>query len=233
MIEINKIYNGDCLAGMAEIPSGGVDLIVTDPPYLINYSSSRRKNKKHRFRSPILNDDNKQLICDYMNECFRILKDNSAAYVFCSSKTMDFFMEQAREAGFKIKNVIIWYKNNHTAGDLKAQYGQCYEPILYLNKGRKEINGKRLEDVWKFNRVSGNRLIHQNQKPLPLIAQCIEKSSKEGDLVFDGFIGSGTTAVAAVRMNRNFIGYELDNGYFEKALQRVKRAKEENEIFII
>ena len=225
MIETDKIYNSDCIQGMKQINSGGVDLIVTDPPYLISYASAWRKQKDHRFRQVILNDNNEQLISDYLKECFRILKDNSAAYVFCSAKTLDFFMQESRKAGFKLKNVLIWRKNNHTAGDLEAQYGQCYEPILYLNKGRRPINGKRLEDVWEFDRVSSDKLIHQNEKPIPLIARCIEKSSSVGDLVFDGFMGSGTTAVAALRTKRRFVGFELDNGYFDKAFNRIERAK--------
>lgn len=146
MLEFDRIYNSDCIEGMKQIESGKVDLIVTDPPYCISYKTGWRADD-HRFSKEILNDDNEQLIIDYMSECYRILKDDSAAYIFCSAKTLDFFMQQARNAGFTIKNVLIWRKNNHTAGDLDAQYGQCYEPILYLNKGRRIINGKRLEDV--------------------------------------------------------------------------------------
>lgn len=157
-----------------------------------------------------------------MSECYRILKDDSAAYIFCSAKTLDFFMQQARNAGFTIKNVLIWRKNNHTAGDLEAQYGQCYEPILYLNKGRRTINGKRLEDVWDFDRVPSDKLVHQNEKPIPLLMQCILKSSDEGDLVFDGFMGSASTALACMRTNRNFLGFELDGEYFKVAQKRIK-----------
>ena len=161
MLEFDRIYNSDCIEGMKQIDSGVVSLIVTDPPYCISYKTGWREDD-HRFSKEILNDDNKQLIIDYMSECYRILKDDSAAYVFCSAKTLDFFMQQARNAGFTIKNVLIWRKNNHTAGDLEAQYGQCYEPILYLNKGRRTINGKRLEDVWDFDRVPSDKLVHQN-----------------------------------------------------------------------
>lgn len=131
-------------------------------------------------------------------------------------------MRQARNAGFTIKNVLIWRKNNHTAGDLEAQYGQCYEPILYLNKGRRTINGKRLEDVWDFDRVPSDKLVHQNEKPIPLLMQCILKSSDEGDLVFDGFMGSASTALACMRTNRNFLGFELDGEYFKVAQKRIK-----------
>lgn len=172
-----------------------------------------------------MNDDNTDLVKEYLKECYRILKDDSAAYIFCSSKTMDFFMQQAREVGFTIKNVLIWQKNNHTAGDLEAQYGQCYEPILYLNKGRRVINGKRLEDVWKFDRVPSNKLVHQNEKPIPLLIQCLLKSSSENDLVFDGFMGSASTAVACMRAKRRFLGFELDEYYFDVAQNRLERER--------
>lgn len=73
MLKINNIYNEDCINGMQKIESV-VDLVVSDCPYLISYSSSWRKNKEHRFRKEILGDDNEQLIVDYLRECYRILK---------------------------------------------------------------------------------------------------------------------------------------------------------------
>ena len=81
----------DCLEGMKNIPDKSIDLIVTDPPYLISYRTNHRNDKNHKFCSEILNDDNEQLIKDYINECYRIMKNNSAMYMFCSSKTIDFF----------------------------------------------------------------------------------------------------------------------------------------------
>lgn len=224
MFDDNEIYNMDCIEGMRKIPSGGVDFILTDPPYLINYSTSWRDNG-HKFSHEILNDDNEKLVSDYISECYRILREDSAAYMFCSSKTLDFFMRETRNVGFVIKNVLIWQKNNHTAGDLEAQYGQCYEPILYLNKGKRVINGKRLEDVWKFDRVSSDKLLHQNEKPIPLLMQCLLKSSNEGDLVFDGFMGSASTAVACMRTNRRFLGFELDEYYYDVAQKRLERER--------
>lgn len=119
MLEFDRIYNSDCIEGMKQIESGKVDLIVTDPPYCISYKTGWRADD-HRFSKEILNDDNEQLIIDYMSECYRILKDDSAAYIFCSAKTLDFFMQQARNAGFTIKNVLIWRKNNHTAGGFRC-----------------------------------------------------------------------------------------------------------------
>ena len=208
---------------MKRIPNGSVDLVVTDPPYLIQYKTGHRKDKSHKFCHEIMNDRNKDLITSYLKECYRILKDNTAAYVFCSSKSIDFFRQEAIKTGFVVKNAIIWVKNNGTAGDLKAQYGQQYEPILYLNKGRCFINGKRITDVWNFPRVAAQHLIHQNQKPLPLIEQCVNKSSQlGGGVIFDGFMGSGTTAIACMNTNRNYLGFELDKEYYELSIKRIK-----------
>ncbi|MDN6840435.1 MAG: site-specific DNA-methyltransferase, partial [Tetragenococcus halophilus] len=218
----NKIYNEDCLEGMKRIPDKSIDLIVTDPPYLVNYKTGHRKDKTHRFNKVILNDDNEQLIIDYINECYRILKNNSAMYMFCSSDKVDFFKQQL-ENKFKIKNMIIWIKNNHTAGDLKGAFGRKYEIIFLVVKGVNHFNGKRLTDVWEFDRVSGKKQLHQNQKPLDLIKQCIEKHSDDGDLVFDGFVGSGTTAIACKELNRNYIGFELDKGYYDIAIERISK----------
>lgn len=142
-------------------------------------------------------------------------------YMFCNCNYVDFFKQTLEHNGFKIKNMIIWVKNNHTAGDLKAQFGKQYEILFLVNKGRKCFNGKRITDIWNFDRVSGNKQLHQNEKPLELIKQCIEKHSNENDLVVDPFLGSGTTAVACKELNRNFIGFELDEKYCEIARKRI------------
>ena len=110
---LNKIYNEDCLEGMKRISDGSVDLIVTDPPYLINYS---RHVKGHRFENKILNDNNPELISKYIKECYRILKNNSALYMFTSHKTVDFFKQELENAGFNVKNMIIWDKQRQGMG---------------------------------------------------------------------------------------------------------------------
>ena len=220
-----KLYCDDCLNIMKQIENESIDLIVTDPPYLIKYKTNRRKNKDHDFCSEILNDDNEQLIIDYIRECYRILKNNTAMYMFCNCDKVDFFKQELENAGFKIKNMIIWVKNNWTAGDLKAQFGKQYEIIFLVNKGRKCFNGKRITDVWMFDRISGKKQLHQNQKPVDLLKQCILKHSDENDIIFDGFMGSGSTGVACIETNRKFIGVELDKKYFEIAKERIEEVK--------
>lgn len=225
MLELNRIYNEDCLEGMKRIPDGSVDLVVTDPPYLMGYKTGRRKDKTHQFCQEIANDSGdaaKELIKAVIHECYRVLKPNSAMYCFCSDKTLDWFKPEIELAGFNYKNSIIWLKNSHTAGDLVAQFGKKYEPLIYVNKGRAPILGGRITDVWEFPRVAGKTQLHQNQKPTALIEQAVKCSSEPGQTVLDPFIGSGTTAVACINTGRNFIGFELDTNYWEIANKRIE-----------
>jgi len=227
---VSELYNDDCIKIMKEkIKDESVDLIVTDPPYLINYKTNHRKYK-HDFDTVIENDNNPQLIIDYIRECYRILKKDSAMYMFCSFDKVDFF-KQELEKYFNIKNMIIWVKNNWTAGDLEAQFGKQYEILFLVNKGRKKINGTRITDVWNFDRVSGNHQLHQNQKPVALIEQCILKHSIENDFIFDGFMGSGTTGVACKNLSRNFIGIEIDENYYNMAKKRIEEKMVQTSLF--
>ena len=217
-MELNRIYNEDCLEGMKRISGGSVDLIVTDPPYLINYS---RHVKGHRFENKILNDNNPELISKYIKECYRILKNNSAMYMFASHKTVDFFKQELENTGFNVKNMIIWDKQRQGMGDTSKVFGFQYELIFFVSKGQPKIRGKRLSDIWSFPKVVGRNQVHQNQKPIELIERCVTKHSNEGDVVFDGFMGSGTTAVAAMNTNRQYIGFELDEYYYNVAMKRL------------
>jgi len=223
MIEENNIYCMDCIEGMKQIQDESVDLVVTDPPYLIEYKTNHRKDKSHEFCSEIKNDNNPQLIKDYIKECHRIMKQDTAMYMFCSCDKVDFF-KQELEKYFTVKNMIIWMKNNWTAGDLEAQFGKQYEIIFLVNKGRKLFNGKRITDIWKYDRVSSDNQFHQNEKPFKLIQQCIKKHSNDGDIVFDGFLGSCTTAVASKQLNRKYIGFELEQKYIEIGKKRLNQS---------
>ena len=220
--ELNKVYCMDCLEGLKKIPDNSIDLIITDPPYLIDYKTNHRKNKNHLFCKPIKNDDNPELIVNFIKESFRVLKDNSAMYIFCSFDKVDFFKINL-EKYYKVKNIIIWVKNNWTAGDLYAQFGKKYEMIILVNKGRKRFNGKRLNDVWFFNRISGKKQIHQNEKPVQLFKLMIEKHSKEEDIIMDAFVGGGSSMVACKQLKRKFIGFEINKEYVDIANKRLQQ----------
>ena len=219
------LRHGDCLEIMKDIPDESIDLVVTDPPYLINYKTNRRKDKTHRFTKEIIGENNPEIISEAIKEFYRVMKNDTALYLFCSPDKIDFFKKEV-EKYFKIKNIIIWKKNNWTAGDLYAQFGKQYEMIILANKGRAKFNGKRITDIWEFDKVSGKKQLHQNQKPINLLEQCILKHSKENDTVLDCFMGSGSTGVACINTNRNFIGIELDKGYFNIAKKRIEEVQE-------
>lgn len=190
---------------------------------MVNYRTNYRKDKTHRFCKAIQNDDNPQLIIDLVPLLYDVMKDNTPLYMFCGSDKVDFFKQEVEKC-FTVKNLIVWDKGNHTAGDLEAQYGKKYEFLIYANKGRAPFqpNKPRLEDIWYFPRVAGEQQIHQNQKPTNLISRIINQHTKERDIVFDPFMGSFTTAVCCHRLQRHFLGAELDKDYFEKGQKRLQ-----------
>lgn len=218
-----KLYQGDCLQIMDELAANSVDLVVTDPPYLMNYQSNRRK-KSDRF-DKIMNDkDNYNLIQGYFQKCNRIMKDNTAIYCFCSWHNIDFFKHEF-EKYFKLKNILIWNKNNHGTGDLKGSYAPKYEFILFGHKGRTLLRGKRIPDVIDCDKIPSKKLTHPTEKPQELLEIFIEQSSDKGDIIFDGFMGTGSCGIAAVNLDRSFIGIELNANYFEVAQNRIETAK--------
>ena len=131
---------------------------------------------------------------------------------------------------FTIKNILIWEKNNTSMGDLKGDYAPKYEMILFATKGRRLLNGGRDPNIVKFART-GNKL-HPTQKPVELISYLVNKSSKENDIVYDPFMGSGTTAEAAYDSNRNYIGSEIDEIYYEISLTRVDRLERQGKLVV-
>ena len=161
------------------------------------------------------------------------MKQNTAMYMFCSSVKVDFF-KQTLEKYFNIKNMIIWDKGQQTAGDLNFAFGRQYEIIFMVNKGSCPLREKRVSDIWAgpgFKRVPIKHQLHQNEKPVSLLEYCIRYSSDLGDLVFDGFAGSGATGVAAQILGREFILIEKDAEIYELAKRRINGLIAENKFF--
>tara|TARA_R110000851_G_scaffold332396_2_gene508559 strand:- start:28 stop:657 length:630 start_codon:yes stop_codon:yes gene_type:complete len=205
---------GDCLERMKEIPDGSVDMILTDPPYGMSFQSNRRKDVYDNIK----NDNNLDWLDEFASECYRLADNNTAHYVFCSFHHIDKF-KQAFEKHFKVKNIIVWVKNNHGSGDLKGDFAPQHEFILFLHKGRRLYNGGRVSNVIKFAKT-GNKF-HPTEKPVDMIEFLATKFSDEGQTILDPFMGSGTCGVACVNTNRNFIGIELDETYFNIAKERI------------
>lgn len=202
---IKKII-GDCIVKMKDMDSGSVNMVLADPPYLINYRSNHRKVKFDAIKG----DNDPQLIKDFIKESFRLLKDNSAFYCFCSWHNIDFFKQEI-EKFFHIKNVIIWVKNNTGMGDLKGSYAPKYEIIIFAVKGKRPLNGYRYPDVLHYKRVPPKK--HPTEKPVDLLKVFIQNSSNEGDLILDPFAGSGSTGTACEDLGRNCILIEKDENF--------------------
>ena len=199
---INKVHQGDCLEFMRQMPDKCVDLVVTDPPYGMEFQSNHRFEKHDK----IANDSEFPLwIFDEFN---RIAK--RGVYVFCR-------WDNIHEVP-KPKSVLAWVKNNWSMGDLQHEHGRQWEACLfYPQEEHKFIT--RIPDVIHANRT-GNSL-HPTEKPVELIKTIID--ANEGDIVFDPFLGSGTTAVAAKQLKRNFIGVELSEKYCAIARERLSQ----------
>ena len=210
---------------MGRMENKFIDLIVTDPPYGMNFRSNHRAERYGNIHW----DDNLDWVNDFCAEANRVLKGNSHLYMFCSFHNVDIF-KQALERYFTIKNILIWEKNNTSMGDLKGDYAPKYEMILFATKGRRLLNGGRDPNIVKFSRT-GNKL-HPTQKPVELISYLVNKSSKENDIVYDPFMGSGTTAEAAYDSKRNYIGSEIDETYYEISLTRIDRLERQGKLVV-
>ena len=221
-MELNKIYNEDCIEGMKKIPDGSIDLICTDPPYCVGATST---GVKGTFTDLIL-------IQPFFKELFdewqRILKDGGHLYICTDWRTYP-LLYSIMQKYFQVRNLIVWDYGWIKAGNF---YRFTHEFIMFATKGKskRQFEGnKENSDIWRIktiNYTSTNKL-HPSEKPVELFEKMIVNSSNEGDVILDGFIGSGTTAVAAINTGRNFIGFELDENYFDVANERIAKVLNE------
>ncbi len=228
MIEINNIYNINCMDGMNQIGYKKVKAVITDPPYGISYLSNHYKNGNpfNEIVGDIKFDSSFIKSFDYC------LQDNSVMFIFCDLEKS--WLQIKQELGEYYKSTLVWVKNNWTAGDLVSDFGNQYELIVYGLKGKIELN-HRFPHVLQFDRVPATALLHPTQKPLALIERLIEATTNIGDLVVDPFAGSGTTLVACKKLNRKFIGFEIDKQHFEttkKGLQKHSHQTKTSEVFL-
>ena len=223
--EINLI-KGDCLSIMKDIPSESIDLVVTDPPYRTISGGNKSKWVSGYPNSVLSKNDGKIFTYNNINhltwikECYRVLKNNSHIYIMTNLLNLFSLQKLTEQVGFKLHNLLVWEKNNANAN---RWYMKNCEYILFLRKGEaKTINNPSSKTIHKFNNIIGCKK-HPTEKPVSLIELYITNSCKEGDLVLDPFMGSGSTGVACLNINRRFIGIELDEVYFNIANERIKQ----------
>ena len=214
-----KIIQGDCLEVMEGFADKSFDLVLTDPPYGIDYQSNMRVVSKQFAK---LENDNNSSRFEAYKEIWRVLKDDTVAIVFCSFKNYaDDFNELAKL--FDIKNCIVWDKGGGGIGDLTHSLLTDYELAIIAHKGQCTIRGKRDGSVWSEGKVNPNTMVHPTEKPVPLLMRMINKFSDADAKILDPFLGSGTTLVACKQLNRNGVGVEISAEYCEIARQRLQQ----------
>ena len=226
-----QLYNGDCLELMNNIPDGSVDLVLTDPPYPTTSrgnagNSGGMLQKEINKKGKVFKHNN--IDCtEYAPEFYRVLKDGSHCYVMTNHINLIKMLNVFTDCGFHFIKSLIWNKGNKIMGQY---YMSQFEYILFFRKGYgKKINNCGTSDILsvpnKKTKDENGKNIHDTEKPIELMQILIENSSNENDVVLDSFMGVGATALACINTKRNFIGIELDKGYFDIAEKRINEAQ--------
>lgn len=216
-----NLVHGDCLEELKKLADGSIDCVVTDPPYGINYVSNFRTVESEVVKS-VANDTIEDAVMLWNNTCAileRKMKADSHLYCFTSWKVYPYFVNIISKY-FKVKNCLIWEKNNWSMGDLDGNYAEQYEMVIFATKGNRKLNGGRDTNILHFDRVANSSLLHSCEKPVDLLSFLIEKSTDGGELVADPFMGSGSTMVAAKNVGRQYWGCELDEDNYRIACGR-------------
>ena len=244
MIELNKIYNEDCLEGMKNIEDSSIDMILCDLPYGV---TARNKWDTIIPFEPL------------WEQYSRIIKDNGAI-VLTSQQPFSTKLINSNMKLFKYE--LIWKKISGKTGHLNAKrmplrehesilvfYKKqpAYNPQMVGDEERTVRRGKNSKEqmnygdfghvkeskykghypssILEFKIVSSTKRLHETEKPLSLFEYLINTYTNENETVLDNCMGSGTTAVACIKTNRNYIGFELDSTYYEVAKNRIEEHK--------
>jgi len=225
-MKINTVYNLDCLEGLKKIDSESVDLIFTDPPYFQYRAKNVKGLKNHKdvvtefeFDAYKTEEEYLQFLENVLSECFRVSKVGGSGYLFCGDDFVSYINKIVEKVGFQFRKVIHWHKTNpFPAIYTRKMYSNSMELIVHFSKGTpKTWNHKEVNKMHNFIEtpicMGKERKAHKTQKPLKVCIPFIEISSNEGDIVLDPFMGSGSTAVAAIETQRQFIGFERSIEY--------------------
>jgi len=217
------LHLGDCLDVMQGIPDGSVDMVMTDPPYGMNFQSNRAKDGPRHKKI----EGDSVVGTRWLSDAFRILKPGGGLISFCDWNTSHKWREEIECAGFIVKSQVIWDRMHHGMGDLKGAFAPQHDIIWYATKGRRIFVNGRPMSVMRHKRPSpADDHGHPTCKPVALMEDLIKATDDgSGGLILDPFLGSGTTGVAAANTGRRFIGIERDPDYFTIAQARIRTAQ--------
>ena len=252
MIKKNSILHGDSLELLKQIPDKSIDLVFADPPYNLQLKDTLYRPDQPPVEA-VTNGwdkfdtyqayDNFSLL--WLKESKRVLRDGGTLWVIGSYHNILRLGTSIQNLGFWILNDIIWHKTNPMPNFRGTRFTNAHETLLWCTTARKakytfnyqnlkELNeGKQMRSDWHIPicagkerlRESNNQRSHPTQKPEALLYRILVSSTNKGDTVLDPFLGSGTTAVMAKKLQRNFIGFEQDKEYIKLAKKRLKQTK--------
>jgi len=232
---MNKIINGDCLNLMREnLEENSVDCIVTSPPYnlggdfhtMVAGKRVTYGDYKSPYNDKLTETDYQDWQLEVLNECYRVLKQDGFMFYNHKNRIVKGEVitpfEWIQKSEFSISQVLVMNLKS-TANVDKRRFFPVHELIFVLTKtkGTKLNNHECLTDVWEAKKVPRRISGHPATFHVDIPRRCINASTVEGDLVFDPFMGSGTTAVAAKELNRNYLGYEISEEYHTSANMRL------------
>tara|TARA_B100000029_G_scaffold87238_3_gene77343 strand:- start:3811 stop:4881 length:1071 start_codon:yes stop_codon:yes gene_type:complete len=252
MIKKNSIIQGDSLKLLKKVTSKSIDLVFADPPYNLQLRETLYRPDQTTVEA-VTNDwdkfdtyaDYDKFCLNWLSECKRVLKDDGALWVIGSYHNILRLGTCIQNLGFWILNDIIWHKTNPMPNFRGTRFTNAHETLLWCTTSQKakytfnyqnlkELNeGKQMRSDWYIPICSGKERLRENnkqrshptQKPEALLYRILLSSSNKGDTILDPFLGSGTTAVMAKKLQRNFIGLEQDKEYIKLAKKRLKVTK--------
>ena len=233
-LENIKLYNGDCLEVMKDIPDGSIDLVITDPPYeLDNHGGGKTDFAQRKLV--------KDLHIDFISNGFEMEKvfteiervsKTMNMICFCSNKQVSKIMNYWEQKKYSV-TLLVWQKSNPVPFG-NGKYISDLEFMIYV-RGKNAIynNTGYVNQLKTFNypAPSSKSRIHPTEKSIDLLKRLIEIHSNKGSVVLDCFGGSFSTGLACMELEREFIGIELDNNYFEIAKERLKQHQSQLTIF--
>ncbi len=238
-----RLLKGDCVEILNKARENSVDMIFADPPYFLSNGGitchagkmvSVNKGTWDKSRGV---EENHKFTLEWLKACQRVLKPNGTIWVSGTTHIIYSVGFAMQELGYKILNDIIWYKRNAPPNLSCRYFTHSTEIVLWAAKNEKSkhyfdyqlmkmINqGKQMRNVWEISAPPAEEKKfgkHPTQKPVELLKRIIQASTKEGDLVLDPFCGSSTTGVAAVLLNRKYVGIDLEDNYLQLSKKRLE-----------